>query len=97
MNKIQEMKLRNIIHNIIKEETIDFKKYLKSNNVIDLGYENGWDNNTMKLYKNLKKYATGKEQSKYLNSQGTNVKYQFPIKLKDDKLYTVTYNVDSSD
>lgn len=96
MSKINETKLRNLIQNMIKEETLDFKKYLRPNNVIDLGDDNGWNDARWDLYKSLKAHSTGKVEVKDLNSRGTYRQFSFPIKMKGKK-YTVISASDSSD
>lgn len=89
---MRKLKLKTVMN----ESELDFKKYLRPNNLIDLGDDNGWNRDKRMLFQNLYSYKTGNTDVKDLNSRGTYKQYSTPIKLNGKK-YTVVFKRDSSD
>jgi hypothetical protein len=68
-----------------------------NSNVIDFEYKNGWDQNTLNLFKELKKHSI---EGTYSVKTLGNCLYEFTEKIKDPKtgeIYTVIHKLDSGD
>jgi len=79
-------------------ESSDYKKFIRPQNptIIDLGTQNGWNQEKNQLYKFLVKNRTSPTKTKNLNRNGTYREFTFDVKL-DGQTYTVRSEVDSSD
>jgi hypothetical protein len=70
---------------------------IKSNNVIDLGYENGWSNRIVEFYKSIQMYMIPNTSTKRVLGSCDN---EYSAEYHDDisgEVFTVISRVDSGD
>ena len=82
-----------MIHAIAKQYDIQ----IKSNNVIDLGYQNGWSNMTNQFYKSIQMYRIPNTLTKRVLGS---CNYEYSAEYHDDissEVFTVISRIDSGD
>lgn len=78
----------------IKELVERHGRKIKDNNVIDLGWQNGWSDNTYRLHRELLSQSV---EGSYTRS-GVASWQTFKYAIKEGEItYTVTYTLDSGD